>query len=70
MIGFEIFRGRGGTEPDAEATRRVTAAALDHGLVLLSCGVFANTIRVLVPLTVEDGVLDEGLRMLEAALAA
>ncbi len=70
MVGFEVFRDRGGTEPDAEATRRVTAAALDHGLVLLSCGVFANTIRVLVPLTVEDDVLDEGLGMLEAALAA
>jgi len=38
--------------------------------VLLSCGVFANVIRVLVPLTVEDHVLEEGLSMLERALAA
>jgi 4-aminobutyrate aminotransferase/(S)-3-amino-2-methylpropionate transaminase len=68
MIGFEIFRERGGTEPDAEATKRVTARALEHGLVLLSCGVFANVIRVLVPLTVEDAVLEEGLGMLEQAL--
>ena len=68
MIGFEIFRGRGGTEPDAEATRRVTARALEEGLVLLSCGVFGNVIRVLVPLTVEDEVLEEGLGMLERAL--
>ncbi len=70
MIGFEIFKERGGTEPDAEATKRVTARALEHGLVLLSCGVFANVIRVLVPLTVEDEVLEEGLRMLEGALTA
>lgn len=70
MIGFEIFKDRGGMEPDAEATRRVTARAMQEGLVLLSCGVFANVIRVLVPLTVEDDVLEEGLGMLERALAA
>ncbi len=68
MVGFEIFRERGGTEPDAEATKRVTARALEEGLVLLSCGVFGNVIRVLVPLTVEDTVLEEGLDRLERAL--
>jgi 4-aminobutyrate aminotransferase/(S)-3-amino-2-methylpropionate transaminase len=70
MIGFEIFKERGGTEPDAEMTKRVTTRALEHGLVLLSCGVFGNVIRILVPLTVEDAVLEEGLKMLEGALAA
>src|SRR5277367_3347234 len=33
MIGFEIFRERGGTEPDADATKRVTAKAMEEGLV-------------------------------------
>jgi 4-aminobutyrate aminotransferase/(S)-3-amino-2-methylpropionate transaminase len=70
MVGFELFRERGGTEPDADATKRVTARALQEGLVLLSCGVFANAIRVLVPLTVEDAVLEEGLGALERALMA
>ncbi len=69
MIGFEIFKDRGGMEPDAEATKRVTTRALEEGLVLLSCGVFGNVIRVLVPLTVEDEILEEGLTMLERALA-
>jgi 4-aminobutyrate aminotransferase/(S)-3-amino-2-methylpropionate transaminase len=70
MIGFEIFKGRGTTEPDADATRRVTARALQEGLVLLSCGVYANVIRVLVPLTVQDEILEEGMDKLERALAA
>lgn len=70
MIGFDIVKSRGSYEPDAEATKRVTAAAIDAGLILLSCGVFGNVIRVLVPLTVSDAVLDEGLDKLEAALAA
>jgi len=69
MIGFEIFAGRGGTEPDPDATRRVTSRALDQGLVLLSCGVFGNVIRILVPLTVEDDVLEEGMKKLERALS-
>ncbi len=68
MVGFEIFAGRGTSEPDPVATKRVTTRALEEGLVLLSCGVFANTIRILVPLTVEDAVLEEGLAKLEAAL--
>ncbi len=68
MVGFEIFRDRGGMEPDPEATKRVTARALEQGLVLLSCGVFGNVIRVLVPLTVQDEVLEDGLMMLERAL--
>ncbi len=70
MIGFEIFKGRGGTEPDADATRSVTVRALQEGLILLSCGVFSNVIRILVPLTVPDEVLEEGLGKLERALAA
>ena len=70
MIGFEIFASRGTTEPDADATKRVTAKAMQEGLVLLSCGVFSNVIRILVPLTVEDHILEEGLDKLEKALAA
>ncbi len=60
MIGFEIMKDRGSHEPDADATKRVTTAALKHGLILLSCGVYNNTIRVLVPLTASDAILDEG----------
>jgi len=68
MVAFEIFAGRGGTEPDAEATKRVTGRAMEAGLVLLSCGVYGNVIRILVPLTVQDDVLEDGLKRLEQAL--
>jgi len=70
MIGFDIVKSRGAYEPDADATKRVTAAALKEGLVLLSCGVHANAIRILVPLTASDAVLDEGMAKLERALIA
>ncbi|MES1989881.1 MAG: 4-aminobutyrate--2-oxoglutarate transaminase [Pseudomonadota bacterium] len=70
MIGFDIVKTRGSYEPDADATKRVTTAALERGLILLSCGVFGNVIRILVPLTAGDAVLDEGLTKLEEALVA
>ncbi|MGB5950206.1 MAG: 4-aminobutyrate--2-oxoglutarate transaminase [Parvibaculum sp.] len=70
MIGFDIVKHRGAYEPDADATKRVTNAALEEGLILLSCGVFSNAIRILVPLTASDAILDEGLDKLERALVS
>jgi 4-aminobutyrate aminotransferase/(S)-3-amino-2-methylpropionate transaminase len=70
MVAFDIVKRRGTNEPDADATKRVTQAAIADGLVLLSCGVHANTIRILMPLTVKEAVLDEGLAKLEKALMA
>ena len=70
MVAFDIVKSRGGEEPDADATKRVTAAALAEGLVLLSCGVHANTIRILMPLTISDEILAEGMGKLERALVA
>ncbi len=70
MVAFDIVKSRGAEEPDADATKRVTAAALAEGLVLLSCGVHANTIRILMPLTISDAILAEGMGKLEKALMA
>ena len=67
MIGFDILRARGGESDGAEA-KAVTVRALSKGLILLSCGVYGETIRLLAPLTASDVILDEGLDILEAAL--
>jgi len=61
MVAIELFDG---DAPDAELTRKVVAEAARRGLILLSCGTYGNVIRVLVPLTADDGLLDEGLRIL------
>jgi 4-aminobutyrate aminotransferase/(S)-3-amino-2-methylpropionate transaminase len=68
MVAFELVSTDG--QPDAALTKRVTQAAQEAGLVLLSCGVFSNVIRLLVPLTVSDDILALGLKRLEAALRA
>ena len=45
-------------------------AAFDRGLLLLSCGLYGNVLRLLPPLTITDEELDEGLGLLDEALAA
>ncbi|OLD98471.1 MAG: hypothetical protein AUG91_09080 [Actinobacteria bacterium 13_1_20CM_4_69_9] len=56
------------SEQTPERASRVTAAARERGLVLLSCGMYGNVIRVLVPLTIDDELLERGLGLLEEAL--
>jgi 4-aminobutyrate aminotransferase / (S)-3-amino-2-methylpropionate transaminase / 5-aminovalerate transaminase len=55
-------------EQTPERASRVTAAARERGLVLLSCGMYGNVIRILVPLTIDDELLERGLNLLEEAL--
>ena len=68
MVGFDIVREGGGGEPDGAEAKAVTVRALQKGLLLLSCGVHGETIRLLAPLTTPDAILDEGLDILEASL--
>ena len=70
MIAFDVVKSRGGNEPDPDTTKKILAAAAARGLILLSCGVFANAIRLLMPLTISDELLEEGLDILEASLAS
>ncbi|PBI88685.1 4-aminobutyrate aminotransferase PuuE [Variovorax boronicumulans] len=68
MVAVE-FAGADGA-PDPEFTKQVQTRARDAGLLLLTCGVHANVVRFLFPLTIEDAVLGEGLDILAAALQA
>ena len=68
MCAFELVTKHGGDEPDAAATKALTTKCLERGLLILSCGVYANTIRLLTPLTASDLVLNEGLNILESAI--
>jgi 4-aminobutyrate aminotransferase / (S)-3-amino-2-methylpropionate transaminase / 5-aminovalerate transaminase len=57
-------------EQSPERAKATVEAAFDSGLLLLSCGLHGNVIRLLPPLTISDDELDEGLRVLEEALDA
>jgi 4-aminobutyrate aminotransferase / (S)-3-amino-2-methylpropionate transaminase / 5-aminovalerate transaminase len=64
MVAFEF------AERTPERAQAVVGAAYDRGLLLLSCGLYGNVIRLLPPLTIAPDELDEGLAILEDALAA
>jgi 4-aminobutyrate aminotransferase / (S)-3-amino-2-methylpropionate transaminase / 5-aminovalerate transaminase len=63
MLAIEI------AEKSGEATKAVTAKARENGLLLLSCGLYGNVIRLLPPLTATDEELERGLDILEQAFA-
>lgn len=68
MVAFELVKERGGHSPDADKVKQLTAKALEHGLILLSCGIYGNTVRLLAPLTIPEKQLEEGLDILEKSL--
>ncbi|HZE90349.1 MAG TPA: 4-aminobutyrate--2-oxoglutarate transaminase [Rhizobacter sp.] len=68
MVAVEFAKADG--TPDPDFTKRVQTRARDAGLLLLTCGVHANVVRFLFPLTIEDAVLDEGLSILTNAMKA
>jgi len=64
MVAVELFEDGDHTRPAAALTSQIVARAREKGLILLSCGTYYNVLRVLVPLTVEDEVLERGLAII------
>ncbi|MER9657769.1 4-aminobutyrate--2-oxoglutarate transaminase [Mesorhizobium sp. M0152] len=54
--------------PSAEIANAIRLKALDKGLILLTCGVHGNVIRFLAPITIQDGVMNEALDILESSI--
>ncbi|WP_282176388.1 4-aminobutyrate--2-oxoglutarate transaminase [Vibrio nereis] len=67
MMAIEFTDPESG-QPLQEMTKAVIGKAQENGLILLSCGVKANVIRLLPPLTIETEVLNEGLDKLEKVI--
>ena len=67
MIAVEFNSAKTG-QPDADFTKRVQALALERGLILLTCGIYANALRFLYPLTTPETVFEEGLAIIEHAI--
>ena len=70
MQAIELVRDRTTREPAAVETQQVIAEARARGVLLLAAGTHGNVVRFLVPLTVPEDLLDEGLDVIEEALRA
>lgn len=68
MQAMEIVDGLDSSKPDAARASRIQEAALARGLLVLTAGMWSNVIRTLMPLTIPDSVLAEGLAILESSV--
>ena len=69
MIAIELFEDGDHSKPDAKLTAEIVARARDKGLILLSCGPYNNVLRILVPLTIEDAQIRQGLEIISQCFA-
>jgi 4-aminobutyrate aminotransferase/(S)-3-amino-2-methylpropionate transaminase len=69
MCAIELVRNAETREPADTETKEIARYCYEHGLVMITAGTFNNVIRILVPLIVTDDQFNEGLDVLEAALA-
>ena len=69
MRAIELVRSRETREPAKRETEQIIRHCYQHGLIVLSAGTYGNVVRLLVPLVVTDEQFDEGLDILESAIA-
>jgi len=68
MLALELVSDAATKEPAGDLARRAVERARESGLLLLTCGLHGNVIRILPPIPIGDEDLDEGLDLLEGAL--
>jgi 4-aminobutyrate aminotransferase / (S)-3-amino-2-methylpropionate transaminase / 5-aminovalerate transaminase len=69
MQSLELVRSKSTRQPADAETTQVSQYCYEHGLVTITAGSYSNVIRLLVPLVITDAQMDEGMDVLEAALA-
>jgi 4-aminobutyrate aminotransferase / (S)-3-amino-2-methylpropionate transaminase / 5-aminovalerate transaminase len=70
MQAIELVKSQESKTPASEETKHITQYCYEHGLITITAGSYSNVIRVLVPLVASNEQMDEGLDVLESALAA
>lgn len=70
MRALELVKSRGTREPAADQTRQIAKYCYEHGVITITAGTYGNVIRLLMPLVISNEQIDEGLDVVEAALAS
>src|SRR4051794_1386565 len=68
MLALELVHDRATKQPAPELAAQTTANARERGLMLLSCGLYGNVLRILVPFVASEDDLDRGLEIMEESL--
>jgi 4-aminobutyrate aminotransferase/(S)-3-amino-2-methylpropionate transaminase len=70
MRAIELVADRATKEPaGGETMGAIARGALERGVIVLTAGTYGNVLRLLPPVTIEDALLEEGLDLLEEAVA-
>jgi len=69
MCAIELVRDAQTREPAEAEMKEVAQYCTEHGVITITAGTFGNVLRILVPLVVTDAQLEEGLDVIEQALA-
>ena len=70
MCAIELVRDTQTREPADSETKEIAKYCYEHGLITITAGTLNNVLRILVPLVVTDEQFNEGLNVIEAALAS
>ncbi len=70
MIAIELVKDRSSRAPAADEVLALVKHCAEHGLLTMRAGLYANCLRLLMPLTITDEQLQEGLDVLEDGLRA
>ncbi len=68
MSGVEFCHDGDPHRPATDIANTLKTEAAKKGLLILNCGVYGNVLRIMVPLTVSDGTLNEGIDIIESIL--
>jgi 4-aminobutyrate aminotransferase/(S)-3-amino-2-methylpropionate transaminase len=71
MTAIELVTDRSTKEPiDGPTGSGIVKRCLENGVVILKAGTYDNVIRLLPPITIDEGLLEEGLGVLDEAVGA
>lgn len=69
MVAIEFVKDKDPHKPDPDLTKKISNKCLENGLILLSCGVYGNVLRILVPITVDPKEIQEGIDILQKSIS-
>lgn len=68
LIGIEIVKDKKSKDPDPEKMKQILEACKAKNLLLISCGLHDNVIRIIPPLIIDKKTLLEGLEIIQKVI--
>ncbi len=70
MQAIELVQSQETKAPATDETKKISQYCYEHGLITITAGTYSNVIRVLVPLVITEGQMEEAMGVLESGIAS